>query len=69
MIDGKLEEITYQIDEFVGDLIQQHQIPPLYLAAICLARLTLVCDEVGSGSDFRLIASEIPPPLQSDAIH
>ena len=69
MNDNTLTEITDKIDITLHELLVEYKLPPLYLCAIALARLTLVCDEVGSGGDFRLLASELPPPLQNEVVH
>lgn len=69
MTDDKLVEMTNRIDGMMADLIIEYKLPPLFLSAITLARLTLMCDEVGSGADFRTLAAELPPPLQSEVMH
>jgi len=69
MNDDTLVEITNKIDAALEGLLVEYEIPPLYLCAIALARLTLVCDESGSGADFRTLACELPPPLQTEVMH
>jgi len=69
MNDDTLVEITDKIDTALESILVEYQIPPLFLCAIALARLTLVCDESGSGADFRTLASELPPPLQTEVMH
>lgn len=59
MEDG-IESIAYEVDEFISTMITKYKIDPLILGSVCLARLVLINEYVGSGDDFRKLASNIP---------
>jgi hypothetical protein len=50
--DVKLEELSYQIDNILIRLAQNNESTALMLSSVMLARLMLLCDAVGAGSDF-----------------
>ena len=70
--DEQLEKLSYEVDDFIQNLIEKYQINPLSLTAVILARIVLTNDYVGSGKDFRELLSNIPPQsqkLQQSQVH
>ena len=70
--DEQLEKLSYEVDDFIQNLIEKYQINPLSLTAVILARIVLTNDYVGSGQDFRELLSNIPPQpqkLQQSQVH
>jgi hypothetical protein len=67
--DAKLEELSYQIDNILIRLAQNNESTALMLSSVMLARLMLLCDAVGAGSDFRQLCKEASNPfVKSDSI-
>lgn len=69
--DDQLEKLSYEVDDFIQSMIEKHQINPLSLTAVILARIVLTNDYVGSGKDFRELISTIPEqkPIQQSQVH
>jgi len=62
-MSDKLEEIAYEVDNYIAALAIKYEIDPLSLTAIMLARLVMTNDYAGSGDDFRKLLSVIPPKM------
>lgn len=69
MDDKQLEDLSYQIDNILIRLAQNNDSTALLLSSVFLARLMLLCDAVGAGSDFRKLCQEVSTnPLLRDEI-
>ena len=68
MDDKQLEDLSYQIDNILIRLAQNNESTALMLSSVMLARLMLLCDAVGVGSDFRKLCQEIStnPLIRND---
>jgi hypothetical protein len=67
--DKQLEDLSYQIDNILIRLAQNNDSTALLLSSVFLARLMLLCDAVGAGSDFRKLCQEVSTnPLLRDEI-
>jgi hypothetical protein len=66
--DVKLEKLSYQIDNILIRLAQNNDSTALLLSSVMLARLMLLCDAVGAGSDFRQLCKDVStnPLLRND---
>ena len=71
MTDDKLSDVAFEIDDFISVMVTKHQLDPLILGSICLARLALANDYFGSGSDFRKLMKNVPEvePPTTEAVH
>ena len=63
-MSDKLEEIAYEVDNYIASLAIKYEIDPLSLTAIMLGRLVMTNDYAGSGDDFRKLLSVIPTKRQ-----
>ena len=54
-----LESIAYDADEFLSSMLKKHEIDPLILSSIILARLLLANEYVGSEEDFKKLAANV----------
>ena len=63
-MSDKLEEIAYEVDNYIVSLAIKYEIDPLSLTAIMLGRLVMTNDYAGSGDDFRKLLSVIPTKRQ-----
>lgn len=68
MDDAKLEQLSYQIDNILIRLADKNESTALMLSSVMLARLMLLCDAVGAGSDFRKLCQEVStnPLIRND---
>ncbi len=68
MDDKQLEDLSYQIDNILIRLAQNNDSTALLLSSVFLARLMLLCDAVGAGSDFRKLCQDVStnPLLRND---
>jgi hypothetical protein len=66
--DKQLEDLSYQIDNILIRLAQNNDSTALLLSSVFLARLMLLCDAVGAGSDFRKLCQDVStnPLLRND---
>ena len=71
MTDDKLSKLAFEIDDIMVELVNKHNIGPLTLTSVILARLVLMNDFTGSGDDFRKIMSNVPDPRlpSSEVVH
>jgi hypothetical protein len=60
-MSDKLEQIAYEVDNYIAALAIKYEVDPLSLTAIILGRLVMTNDYAGSGDDFRKLLSVIPP--------
>ena len=60
MQDDKLSTIAFEVDDIIAELSIKHQVDPLTLTSIMLARIVLANDYIGSGKDFRKLLANIP---------
>ena len=63
-MSDKLEQIAYEVDNYIAALAIKYEIDTLSLTAIILARIVMTNDYAGSGDDFRKLLSVIPPKRQ-----
>lgn len=68
--DNELVDLSYEIDNTLALLLEKHQIGPLSLSAIILARLMRMTEEVDADGDFKKImksasthVAEVPKDL------
>jgi hypothetical protein len=66
MNDDTISKLTYEVDDILAALALKHEISILNLTSIVLARCVLANDFSGSGSDYRQLLKEIPPPLDHE---
>lgn len=68
MDDKQLEDLSYQIDNILIRLAQNNDSTALLLSSVFLARLMLLCDAVGAGSDFRKLCQDVStnPLIRND---
>jgi hypothetical protein len=70
MDDTKLEKIAYEIDDFLAELIDKHDLDALVASSIVLARLTRMNVEVDGGETFRnLMRKAMGKRIEQDNIH
>ena len=58
-MEYNLETIAYDADEFLSSMLKKHEIDPLILSSIILARLLLANEYVGSDEDFKKLAANV----------
>jgi hypothetical protein len=58
MNDDSITKLVYEIDDMFAKYIEAHQISPLVLSSILLARMMRMNDACDSGKEFRQILSE-----------
>jgi len=62
-MSDKIEQIAYEVDNYIAALAIKYEVDPLSLTAIMLGRLVMTNDYAGSGDDFRKLLSVIPPKM------
>ena len=70
MNDDNITKLVYEIDDMFAKYIEAHQISPLVLSSILLARMMRMNDACESGKEFRQILSEAPDrkPLEQESL-
>lgn len=58
-IDNKIETVSHTIDEVLMYMSHTHELDPLILASLFMARITLMCDETGNGEQFRELCKDV----------
>ena len=58
MTDNKLADLVSEIDTTLVNLALKYNLSGLSTCSVVLARLVLMCDTIGSGSDLRQIMQE-----------
>jgi hypothetical protein len=56
---NSMESMAYDVDDFISSMLQKHEIEPLILSSIILARLLLTNEYVGSDEDFKKLAANV----------
>ena len=56
--EEKLQSIAHQMDNYIMMMVDEAKLDPLSVCAIMLARLTLTCDYLGCGENFRKLMIE-----------
>ena len=56
--EDKLAMLAHQFDNYIMMMVDEHKVDPLSACAIMLARLTLTCDYMGCGDNFRKLLVE-----------
>ena len=56
---NSMESMAYDIDDFISSMLKKHEIEPLILSSIILARLLLANEYVGSDEDFKKLAANV----------
>jgi hypothetical protein len=72
MIESELVKLTNKVDAALIKWIDQHKIDPLSVSAVAIARMTLLCDSLGIGEEFRKFCLEVgnkPVPDQNGVVH
>ena len=62
-MSDKIEQIAYEVDNYIAALAIKYEVDPLSLTAIILARIVMTNDYAGSGDDFRKLLTVIPPKM------
>jgi hypothetical protein len=57
--DKKIETVSHTIDEVLMYMSHTHELDPLVLASLFMARITLMCDETGNGERFRELCKDV----------
>jgi hypothetical protein len=60
MIDDKLSEIAFKVDDIITALIEEYKIDTLSLTSIITARLVLINDFTGNGERYRALLASVP---------
>ena len=70
MNDDSITKLVYEIDDMFAKYIEAHQISPLVLSSILLARMMRMNDACDSGKEFRQILSEShrKKPLEQEGL-
>jgi hypothetical protein len=70
MNDDNIAKLVYEIDDMFAKYIEAHQISPLVLSSILLARMMRMNDACESGKEFRQILSEAPDrkPVEKESL-
>jgi hypothetical protein len=70
MNDDNITKLVYEIDDMFAKYIEAHQISPLVLSSILLARMMRMNDACDSGKEFRQILSEShrKKPLEQEGL-
>lgn len=55
--DKQLTDISFEIDETLGDIMNKYQVSPLSFTSIVLARIMRLAHEVHCDGDFKKIMS------------
>lgn len=71
MTDNKIEDIAFEVDDFISMMVTKHKLDPLTLGSVMMARLMLANEFFGSGDDFRKLLENIPAfkPKVIDVVH
>lgn len=71
MTDNKIEDIAFEVDDFISMMVTKHKLDPLTLGSVMMARLMLANEFFGSGDDFRKLLENIPAfkPKVIEAVH
>jgi hypothetical protein len=57
--DKKIETVSHTIDEVLMYMSHTHELDPLLLASLFMARITLMCDETDNGERFRQLCKDV----------
>jgi hypothetical protein len=71
LTDNKIEDIAFEVDDFISMMVTKHKLDPLTLGSVMMARLVLANEIFGSGDDFRKLLENIPAfkPKVIEAVH
>ena len=72
MNEDTLNNLVKDIDESLASLMAKHQLGPLLVGSVTLARLMLTNDYMGSGDEFRKLlieAADKKPHNKEMAVH
>jgi hypothetical protein len=71
LTDNKIEDIAFEVDDFISMMVTKHKLDPLTLGSVMMARLMLANEFFGSGDDFRKLLENIPAfkPKVIDVVH
>ena len=58
-MEDNMELIVEEIDQFLTIMLAKHNLDPLILSSVILARLMLANEYVGSDEDFKKLASNL----------
>jgi hypothetical protein len=58
-MENNMELIVEEIDQFLTIMLAKHNLNPLILSSVVLARLMLANEYVGSDQDFKKLASNL----------
>ena len=58
-MENNMELIVEEIDQFLTIMLAKHNLNPLILSSVVLARLMLANEYVGSDEDFKKLASNL----------
>jgi hypothetical protein len=58
-MEDNMELIVEEIDQFLTIMLAKHNLDPLILSSVVLARLMLANEYVGSDQDFKKLASNL----------
>ena len=58
-MENNMELIVEEIDQFLTIMLAKHNLDPLILSSVVLARLMLANEYVGSDQDFKKLASNL----------
>ena len=58
-MEDNMELIIEEIDQFLTIMLAKHNLDPLILSSVVLARLMLANEYVGSDQDFKKLASNL----------
>jgi hypothetical protein len=58
-MEDNMELIVEEIDQFLTIMLAKHNLDPLILSSVVLARLMLANEYVGSDEDFKKLASNL----------
>ena len=67
--DKKIETVSHTIDEVLMYMSHTHELDPLLLASMFMARCTLMCDETDNGERFRQLCGEIATKPVSEILN
>ena len=64
-MEDNMELIVEEIDQFLTIMLAKHNLDPLILSSVVLARLMLANEYVGSDEDFKKLASNLTTMTKS----
>lgn len=76
--DKKLEDISYELDDYFFELCEKNEMPFMQLAALVLARLCVIAEDIEEShlldrllklSQDTMLARKIHHPESSDQVH